>query len=58
MMDSSVYMIWKEGRVQMPKDTHLGLFEACFRADVYKKQNGKNVYQVVNNETGDIEYEI
>ena len=37
-------------------DNGLGLLEACFRADVYKKHNDRATFVVVNNKTGDIEY--
>lgn len=42
----------------MPDDHDLGLMEACWRADVYKKRNPKAVFTVVNETNGDVEYQI
>lgn len=44
--------------IDMPHDNGLGLFEACYRADIYKRHNSKAVFSVVNVETGDIEYQV
>lgn len=45
-------------QIDMPNDTGLGLLEACFRADCYKKRNSKAQFWVVNEETEDIEYSV
>lgn len=34
------------------------LFEACHRADIYKKKNPVNTYQVLAPNDHDIEYEV
>ena len=39
-------------------NNHLGLFEACRYAELYKKRNPKNTYRVINNENQDLEMEI
>lgn len=39
-------------------NNHLGLFEACHYAELYKKRNPKNTYRVINNENQDLEMEI
>lgn len=41
----------------MPKDKDLGLFEAAYRADLYKKKNPTATFTVVNMENGDVEYQ-
>ncbi len=43
--------------ISMPLDTDLRLFEACEKADIYKRHNSKAVYSVVN-DSGDIEYQV
>ena len=48
----------KDVKVDMPKDIGLGLFEACWRADLYKKKNPQATFMVVNLENGDIDYEV
>lgn len=53
-----IYMSSSNGIVEMPEDKHLGLIEACKRADLYKKRNAKNKFLVVSEEYGDIEYEV
>ena len=48
-----------DGRLlDMPKDHGLGLSEACYRADLYKKRNEARTFSVVNEVNGDIEYQI
>lgn len=47
-----------EIHVDMPLDIGLRLFEACYRADLYKHRNASAVFTVVNMENGDIEYQI
>ena len=44
--------------LDMPKDTGLRLSEACYRADLYKNRNPKRTFSVVNEENGDIEYQV
>ncbi len=44
--------------VDMPKDGGLRLSEACYRADLYKSRNEKRQFIVVNEENGDIEYQV
>lgn len=44
--------------VDMPKDGGLRLSEACYRADLYKRRNEKRQFIVVNEENGDIEYQV
>ena len=41
----------------MPNDFNLGLMEACWRADVYKKRNPTAHFIVINESNGDVEYE-
>lgn len=55
-----IEMILPNGNVvQMGKgDQHLGLFEACHRAELYKRKNPKNIYRVINNNNQDLEMEI
>ena len=48
-----------EGRfLDMPHDSDLRLIEACYRADLYKKRNSVRTFSVINEETGDIEYQV
>lgn len=48
-----------DGRmIDMPHDHGLRLSEACYRADLYKKRNEKRMFSVINEDTGDIEYQI
>lgn len=50
-----------DGKVKltfMPNDKNLDLFEAVDRANIYKKRNNKNIFVVLNNENGDVEYEV
>lgn len=42
----------------MPYDNHLDLFEAFYRADICKKRNPKATFTVVNEENGDVEYQV
>lgn len=42
----------------MPKENHESLFKACDYADIYKKHNPKAHYSVINDESGDVEYEV
>jgi len=42
----------------MPMDTGLGLLEACDRAEIYKRRNPAAVFTVVNEDNGDVEYQI
>lgn len=42
----------------MPYDNNLDLFEAFWRADIYKNRNPKAIFTVVNQENGDIEYQV
>lgn len=44
--------------LEMPGDKGLRLFEACHRAELYKKKNPQAIFSVVNEENGDIEYQI
>ncbi len=43
--------------IEMPKDKNLNLFEATRRADLYAKRNRNAIFQVVNENNADIEYE-
>ena len=48
-----------DGRmVDMPHDKGLRLSEACYRVDIYKNRNEKVMFSVVNEDNGDIEYQI
>lgn len=48
-----------EGRLlNMPHDSGLRLSEACYRADIYKGRNPKRTFSVINEVTGDIEYQV
>lgn len=46
--------------VKMPNsDSNLeSLFEACHRAELYKKRNPKNIFRVINNDNEDLEMEV
>lgn len=44
--------------MDMPHDKGLGLFEAMHRADIYKSHNGTATFTVVNEENGDVEYQV
>lgn len=44
--------------IDMPSDNGLRLFEATHRADLYKRNNPACTFSVVNEDNGDIEYEI
>ena len=46
------------GTVTMPGRTGLDLLEACALADIFKQNNPKSVFSVVNEETDDIEYQV
>lgn len=43
--------------IDMPKDDNLGLLEASYRADLYKKKNPTATFMVVNMENGDVDYQ-
>lgn len=53
-----ITMMCSVGTIDMPKDKKLKLFEACYRCDIYKEKNPKATFTVVNEETGDIEYQV
>lgn len=44
--------------IDMPKDKSLGLFEACRRADIYKRNNPSATFIVIHETTGDVEYSV
>lgn len=44
--------------VDMPNDKGLGLFDAMHRADLYKSHNRTATFSVVNEENGDVEYQV
>ena len=44
--------------IDMPNDSGMRLLEACHFADIYKRKNPQAVFSVVNEETGDIEYQV
>ena len=44
--------------LDMPHDIGLNLFDACYRADLYKKNNAKAAFTVVDMTTGDVEYQV
>lgn len=44
--------------IDLPLDMNLQLLEACERADIYKRRRPEVVFQVVNQETGDYEYQV
>lgn len=46
------------GTIDMPNDKGMRLLEACEFADIYKRKNPNAVFSVVNEETGDIEYQV
>ena len=43
-------------QMDMPNEKGLGLFEACHRADLYKRSNPHCNYSVINEDNGDVEY--
>lgn len=52
-------VIYVQGRaVDMPHDSGLRLCEACYRADIYKRRNESATFTVVNEDNGDIEYQV
>ena len=53
-----ISMLIEDHWVDMPHDSGLRLSEACYRADIYKNYNSKRIFVVVNEENGDIEYEV
>lgn len=44
--------------IDLPKDKGLRFFEACERADIYKRCNPQATYSVVEEEHGDILYQV
>lgn len=46
------------GTIDMPNDKGMRLLEACEFADIYKRKNPNAVFSVINEETGDIEYQV
>ena len=44
--------------IDMPGNDGLRLFEACHRADLYKERNETAMFTVVNEDNGDIEYQV
>lgn len=44
--------------IEMPGNNGLGLFKACHFADLYKERNPKAMFTVVNEDNGDIEYQV
>ena len=44
--------------LDLPSDTNLRLFDACERADMYKRRVPENIFSVINMETGDCEYQV
>lgn len=42
----------------MPGDVGITLFDACWRADIYKRHNPTATFTVVNMINGDIEYRV
>ena len=44
--------------ITVPGCNGLRLLEACDFADIFKKQNPKAIFSVVNEETDDIEYQV
>lgn len=57
MFKVSMYSRTLKKILEMPTDINLGLFEACYRADLYAKSNRADFF-VINEENGDIEYEV
>ena len=57
-MGFKIILCTKEVCVDMPEDRNLRFFEACKRADLYKARNKKAVFSVVNEETGDLAYQV
>ena len=53
-----IQMIKDDMYIDMPNDTKLDLFEACHRAEIYKKKNPSAVFRVINSDNLDIEMEI
>ena len=44
--------------LDLPGDKNLRLFDACDRADIYKRWRPDRVFTVVNEENGDFEYQV
>ena len=54
-----VEMVVNGNVVSMGKgDQNLDLFEACHRAELYKKKSPGNIYRVINNDNLDLEMEV
>ena len=48
----------RTGTIDMPNDKNMRLLTACEYADIYKRKNPKAIFSVVNEETGDVEYQV
>lgn len=46
------------GTITMPSCNGLRLLEACYFADIFKRRNPEAIFSVVNEENGDIEYQV
>lgn len=44
--------------IDMPKDKDLRFSTACNFADIYKKNNLKGLFDVINQETGEVVYQL
>jgi len=54
-----IVLVMPDGHtINMPGDKDLRLFEACDRAEIYKKRNPDRGFRVLNAENGDVEYEV
>lgn len=43
--------------IEMPKDKHLSFLDACYRADIYHRNNRSAAFTVINEDNGDVEYQ-
>lgn len=48
----------RTGTFDMPNEKGMRLLQACEFADIYKRHNPDAVFSVVNEQTGDIEYQV
>lgn len=53
-----VCMFFDGNWVDMPNCNGLRLLVACEYADIFKRKNGKRDFCVVNEETGEVEYDV
>lgn len=48
----------RTGEIDMPNEKGMRLMEACDYADIYKRKNPQAIFSVVDEVTGDLEYQV